>query len=52
MPVKSNDFSVITPTMLSQTSWRPNYDIEAGLTETIEWIRANLSGYKLSQYNV
>ena len=38
--------------ILSKTSWRPNYDLEAGLTETIEWIRDNLSGYKLSQYNV
>jgi len=38
--------------ILAKTAWRPNYDLEAGLTETIEWIRDNLSGYKLSQYNV
>lgn len=38
--------------ILAKTSWRPNYDLEAGLTETIAWIRDNLSGYKLSQYNV
>jgi dTDP-glucose 4,6-dehydratase len=38
--------------ILSLTSWRPRYDIESGLTETIDWIKDNLSHYKHAQYNV
>ena len=38
--------------ILSHTSWQPRYDIEAGLLETIEWIKENLFIYKHSLYNV
>ncbi|MFC1845241.1 GDP-mannose 4,6-dehydratase, partial [Thermodesulfobacteriota bacterium] len=38
--------------ILSLTSWKPQYTIESGLIETIEWIKNNLSMYKHSLYNV
>ena len=38
--------------ILALTSWEPTYDIESGLTETIDWIKDNLSIYKHSLYNI
>ena len=38
--------------ILSLTAWRPQYNIESGLIETIDWIKDNLSIYKQSLYNV
>ena len=38
--------------ILSRTSWKPKYDIESGLIETIDWLKDNLSIYKHSLYNV
>ena len=32
--------------------WAPSYSIEAGLKETVAWIRENLSRYKVDVYNV
>jgi dTDP-glucose 4,6-dehydratase len=34
------------------TDWDPEYSLEDGLKETIEWIRANISLYKPEVYNV
>ncbi len=34
------------------TSWKPNYDLRKGLTETIEWLKQNLNHYKPEIYNV
>jgi nucleoside-diphosphate-sugar epimerase len=36
------------------TGWRPSYDIEAGLRDSIEWFRKpeNLARYKSGLYNV
>ncbi|GJH20538.1 SDR family NAD(P)-dependent oxidoreductase [Caballeronia novacaledonica] len=36
------------------TGWRPQHDLYAGLTKTVEWFRdpANLARYKASQYNI
>ncbi len=34
------------------TSWRPNYTLEQGLAETIEWIKNNLDKYKIDIYNI
>lgn len=36
----------------SLTGWKPKYTLEAGLRETIEWIRNNLGYYKEDIYNV
>ncbi len=36
----------------SETNWQPDYNLEAGLTETIEWIKKNLQNYKSNIYNV
>lgn len=36
----------------SHTSWTPDYNLEGGLYETIEWIRNNLSYFKSDIYNV
>ncbi len=33
------------------TDWRPNYSFDQGLSETIEWIKNNLSAYKTDIYN-
>jgi NAD dependent epimerase/dehydratase len=35
-----------------KTNWLPDYNIRSGLTETIEWINANLNKYKPGIYNV
>jgi len=34
------------------TKWQPQYDLSAGLEETIEWIRANMQYYKPELYNI
>lgn len=34
------------------TDWRPQYDIEAGLKETIGWIKNNMQYFKTDIYNV
>ncbi|MHC1738563.1 MAG: NAD-dependent 4,6-dehydratase LegB [Ignavibacteriaceae bacterium] len=34
------------------TSWRPSYDLEKGLVETIGWIKENMNSYKAEIYNV
>lgn len=38
--------------IISATNWRPEYDLQAGLIETIEWFRKNLDIYKADMYNV
>ena len=32
------------------TGWQPQYSLENGLAETIDWVRSNLEGYRLGQY--
>lgn len=34
------------------TEWAPQYDLEKGLYETIEWIKANMQYFKTDIYNV
>lgn len=34
------------------TGWAPNYSIDQGLAETVEWIKNNLQHYKTDIYNV
>lgn len=36
----------------SLTSWLPEYDLESGLKETIEWFRTNSKLYKSDIYNI
>jgi len=36
----------------SYTIWKPDYTLERGLKETIEWIRKNMSYFKPDIYNV
>ena len=38
----------------SLTDWRPRYDLEAGLRETVRWFseKENLAKYKSGIYNV
>ncbi|MBP7885763.1 MAG: NAD-dependent 4,6-dehydratase LegB [Candidatus Marinimicrobia bacterium] len=36
----------------TKTPWRPRYELIQGLTETINWIKENLSFYKAGIYNV
>lgn len=38
--------------ILRETSWRPLYNLERGLTETIEWLKNNKHFYKTEIYNV
>jgi nucleoside-diphosphate-sugar epimerase len=44
------DNSLIT----SLTDWRPEYDIESGLQETVNWFltKENLKKYKAGIYNL
>lgn len=34
------------------TNWRPQYTLEQGLNETIQFIKENLDQYKIDQYNL
>ncbi|MGC3976847.1 MAG: hypothetical protein QM751_00540 [Paludibacteraceae bacterium] len=38
--------------IIKHTQWHPNYTLENGLKETIEWIKNNLSYFKPDIYNV
>ncbi len=40
--------------LLSHTSWKPNYSLEQGITEVIEWMKKpeNLNYFKADKYNV
>ena len=38
--------------ILATTAWRPKYHLEAGLNETIDWMKDNLTLYKHFQYNI
>lgn len=38
--------------ILANTLWKPEYNLESGLTETIDWIKNNLSYFKSDIYNV
>jgi len=33
-------------------SWKPDYDLESGLSETIKWLEKNIHLYKPGSYNV
>lgn len=55
-PEKSEVFRLIGDTrkIMSLTSWKPSYDLHAGLRETVSWFRKpeNLSRYKAWIYNI
>ncbi len=36
----------------SLTDWEPQYNLERGLAETIEWIKQNMASYKPEIYNI
>jgi len=36
----------------TNTAWKPEYTLEKGLTETIDWMKKNLSYFKSDIYNV
>lgn len=38
--------------LLKKTNWKPNYNLETGLTETINWIQQNIELYKTDLYNI
>ena len=38
--------------LIKNTNWQPDYDLEKGLVETIEWLKKNLELYKSGLYNV
>lgn len=38
--------------LISNTDWRPDYTLDKGIVETIDWIRKNISLYKPEIYNV
>ncbi len=38
--------------ILSNTNWKPKYTLETGLSETIDFLKSNLSLYKQNLYNV
>jgi len=38
--------------LVKNTNWNPDYSLESGLIETIDWLRRNLNLYKSEIYNV
>lgn len=38
--------------IIKNTNWKPKYNLETGLTETIEWLKKNIHIYKTNIYNV
>lgn len=38
--------------LIENTDWKPDYDLDKGLSETIEWLKNNLTNYKHDIYNV
>lgn len=34
------------------TNWKPQYNLDKGLSETIDWLKSNISFYKQNIYNV
>ena len=38
--------------LVVNTNWNPEYDLEKGLLETIDWLRNNINQYKTELYNV
>jgi NAD dependent epimerase/dehydratase len=38
--------------IISNTDWKPEYDLKEGLMQTIEWLKQNLGYYKSDLYNV
>lgn len=38
--------------IMSLTNWKPNYTLEQGLAETIEFFKHNLEKYKIDIYNI
>jgi len=36
----------------SKTAWRPKFDLESGLKETIHWFKSNMNFYKSDIYNL
>jgi NAD dependent epimerase/dehydratase len=55
-PEKSEVYRLIgdASKLMSRTSWRPEFDLTAGLRRTIEWfsVPGNLARYKAGQYNL
>jgi hypothetical protein len=38
--------------LVDNTNWKPDYDLDKGLKETIDWFKKNLDVYKPEIYNV
>ena len=38
--------------LLSETNWKPEYDLESAIMETIKWMKKNQDYYKSDRYNV
>jgi dTDP-glucose 4,6-dehydratase len=38
--------------LINNTDWRPDYDLDKGISETIKWIENNINLYKPDIYNV
>jgi len=55
-PAKSEVFRLFgdNSKIIEYTDWRPNYNLEKGLSETIQWFsdKNNLRSYKPGIYNV
>ena len=38
--------------LIQNTAWQPDYNLDKGLMETIDWIKNNMDNYKPDIYNV
>lgn len=38
--------------IMKETGWKPNYNVDSGLKETVEWIKQHINLYKPEIYNI
>ncbi|HEY4103758.1 MAG TPA: SDR family NAD(P)-dependent oxidoreductase [Polyangiaceae bacterium] len=53
-PANSEVMKLVSNNQLlsSTTGWKNQFDIDAGLAKTVEWLRMNLESYRVDRYNV
>jgi len=53
-PVKSEVMRLISDNTIAREvcGWQPKYDLEAGLAQTVEWIKKNIHMYRTDRYAI
>ena len=47
-----NELQCDNKKLITYTKWRPKYNLESGLLETIKWMKDNIYNYKSNKYNI